>query len=424
MLTLVPLVESRRVLERTRDQLQLDVELTDLEESLEVEIPYESNLLLMTFEWRDEKEGTQILDELTQAFMQEVAASRSTAAQKIHSRYESTLSQFDSRLSEARKALQEFNDEKHVVNLERDLANLQIDLQLMEATLASAQRRQAGQEAQLGTLSTNPGMASPGAPSAANGPRTATLDLERWRVLRDFISTEQQELQLQTQLEFKQREFDRAQKLHEQKYISDAELDQVAMQLQTLQSAYDPSLQPLRSQLQSIEQRVPGALSSNRGTSALLPPSASPALQIELSLLESQTDARYLEQVLLAKQARLDELLGARQEAQMLDDNVKLLNAERDRLLQRHNDLRSLLDPEPTEFVVMQPASPALEPIKDNRKKLLAGTFCACLALLLGPVMLWDLATGQKRRRDATTVNDRSPETNAAPSKKSSRVLV
>ncbi len=413
LMTLMPIVESRRVFEHARDQLQLPVELTDLEEALEIEIPYESNLLLMNFKWPDEAQGIEILTGLMDAFMREVSTARANAVQRIHTQYESTLSQYDSRLSESRKALQDFNDQAKVIDIERDLGNLQLDLQLIEATLAASQRRRAGQEAQLGALNSNP--AAPGTSSGSTPALSSpTLDMERWRVLRDLVSNGQQELQQQTQIEFKQKEYDRARRLHEQKYISDAEFEQVAMQLRTLQTAYDPSLQPLKSQLESIEKRVPGSLTGSKSNSPLLPSTVSPAVQIELALLETQADAKQLEVLLMEKQTRLSELMGVRQEGQMLQDNVTMLTVERDRVRQRLADLSGLLDPEPTEFAVMQPPSPALKAVTDNRRKLLAGTFCACLLVLLGPVVLWDAVAGQRRWRSRRQAKEQARARQAA----------
>lgn len=397
---LTPLVNSRSVLDNVRESLELDLGLDELNGAIEVEVPFESNLLDISMTWHDENEGAEILNEVVQQFLLVVARSRKAAVSDSLSNIENVTRELDSDVAVVREQIAAFNQRLGVVDLDRDLTALQVEVDKLVQALDKAERANEARRAQIAALDADPTDPATGQTRSA---LKVTNDVERWRMLKDVVTEEERRIKQQADLEFQEKEYERAKELHARRYISDSEYEAIKTKYEALAALNDPTLARLRGELAGLESKVPTAVRAGAATSAAGGTSASVRTTLELGLIAGDIDIKHLSEELAEKEQRRTTLLGAKNEGQRLKEQLKAATTEKDRLAKREKELRNYVTDEPIEFTTLSTADAAMTPTTSNRKKLLVMAFVGTMLLLAGPLLVKEFAASQPTAQQPAT---------------------
>lgn len=392
---LMPIVESRAVLQNVITSAELDLSPRDIEEAIEVEVPFESSILQVALSWPTE-DGEAVLQATMDEFVTKVSDTRADMVTRLHGRMSTRVEEIEERLQDARARLTEFNRKHDVLEIDRDLQQIRATLENSMAALQKSKSLLAARQAQVEMLDDGD-TENPEDVSKRNKGATAIAELQRRTILQGMLAEEQAAKQRVAALEIARTEFESAKKLHEQQLISRLDYEKARLALQALEETSSPTAQKVKQELTKMDERVPQAIGSSSLASLLATNPYDLSTQVALQVIESEQEVDHAENVVDAAQARADVLSAARQEGQFIAEEIRLLSNERERMEKRLTDFSNLKTRDSTEFSLLQPASPAIVPVRSNRKKLLAGGFAATFCVLMAPAVLWSNRRSRQR---------------------------
>lgn len=384
---LMPIVDSRAVLESVIQSNELDLSPLDIAEALEIEVPFESSILQVALSWPTE-DGDVVLQATMDEFVRKVSDTRADMVGRLHERMTVRVDEIEDRLQDARERLTTFNREHNVLEIDQDLRQMRATLEGSLATLQKSRSTLAAREAQVQMLDDSSD-ASSGDVGKRNKGATAMAELQRRTILQGMLAEEQAAKQRVAAIEIARTEYESAKKLHEQQLVSRLDYEKARLALQALEETSSPTAQKVKQELTKMDERVPQAIGSSSLSTLMGGNSYDLSTQVALQVIESEQEVDHLENVVDATQTRVVELSAARQEGQFIAEEIRLLSNERERMEKRLTDFSNLKTRDSTEFSLLQPASEAIVPVRSNKKKLLAGGFAATFCLLMAPAVLW-----------------------------------
>lgn len=358
--TIATLAKSPDVLAELSREFQLNVPLKALDESLHAEVPLGSNAIAVSLEWGDPKLAQAMLDRMLTLFTARVDKLRIENAKRLVDDFQANSRRAAGEVEQLKLRFAEFQETNHVIDVERELGLVQEEVSELELALATARLEHENLKNQLGKLADVHEQTQPDGegPTTGRDVRSAwAMDVQRRQFLRDRI-----------------------------RVAKDSE--QVAK---------------WKKELEEIERQIPTVLrSSVLAGPASLQRLEEIAAQLELELIASQGKIAHLETQVADKHVVQDRLSAIRQKSQDLQDAIENSAAEQQRVEGLLATLAHLQRSDAVELSVVRPATPALDPVRSNHKKLFLATFLAVTTVFTAPLMVWDLTRLREPAVDAS----------------------
>ncbi|MEX0937693.1 MAG: hypothetical protein WDZ59_07510 [Pirellulales bacterium] len=464
--TVATMVTARETVDELRDEFALDAPPQEIVSAVHTHTPMGSSTLEVTLSWPHEVQGQEMLKRLMELFVDHVVHTRNEAIEKYIEEYRQGLVRSREALTAATTAYLDFSREHGIVDVARDLERLQDDTSTLELNLELAKVRRDNCVAQLNELvsmqeglaqeieavepvATNSGNGSdsgsggssspsgsaqsregaqPGGNIAAAHRLQSAVDLQKRIYLQEKIRREEDRVEADARLKMARSEYDRAKQLREKQYISQAEFDRVAAELQILEAKRGEQIQEWNDELNQIERRMPSILREQALTSPVPSRLGRSVAEIELERIASEGEIQQFQTTIATKQGEVERLREIRQRADELSADVEVATNERQRLETLLATFDQLKHSNMHEFSVIQPASPALNPVRSNKTKLALGTFLMVSMVLSAPLLAAELyrnrerpAEGAARRLGLPVLAKRYPGRHSAISVHSAR---
>ncbi len=357
------LARSRPVVEATAADFGGPALAKPIADSVTVEIPPGAQAVQLTMRGGDPEQTRLRLDRLARAVVEQAAAIRRRTIDGV-------LENQRQRLAEARDALR---------TSQADLAQFHAAHGVLTSVAADLERLRddvATVELSVGTE------------------RTATTDPEddlrrRRTTIQERLAYERDAAARATELELKREEHRRAQRLHEKRYLSDAEFQRIALQLRLLETQHEQERTRWQARLAEID-------------AALQAGEDDPARRRND---DREADSTLRRNVFLAeRRAEIERLNALRADALRMEQAVATAQAEVTRLVGLTNSYEELRSPNFRELTIVQPAAPTLDPATSTKKKVFAGLFAGLCTALMLPIAAWDGWSLFRRRRNSNSL--------------------
>ncbi|MCE9606891.1 MAG: hypothetical protein K8U03_18545 [Planctomycetia bacterium] len=369
--SIAALAKSQPVLAAVAKDFQLPPPLKPIADSVQVEILGGSTTLQFTMRGGDPKRTEAMLNRLIGAIIEQAGELRRRTVEQIYLSQSKHSVVAKQKADEAAAALARFNAANGIIiSVDDDLERIHDDIATIETALETERPTEFNPEEVL--------------------QRKKTL-------LQEQLTRERDELSRSAQLDLKKNEFERATRLHEKRYISDAEYRRVEAEFRVLQSQDGETLRVRKQRIDELEKALSTRMreedeaqaggSKANGASVSNPPIA------------PRTRA-YLEQ----RRAEAERLNGLRKQASELQREVTAGYAEAQRSDLSAGGYQELATAPYLDLIVVQPAIPSLDPVSSNKKKLFSSTLVCIFVALSAPILLWDLAAARRRKRSRSAV--------------------
>jgi hypothetical protein len=404
---LLHIVDSPPVLSKLQKEFELPDSLSDLRRNVTCELVSSGDTLVVQVVRKDPAQAEKLLNRMMELIVDETRRISKKSLQDFVKEFESNLVQAKQMVDTARQNLQDFLDEQGLQNadtLEDQATALQssvyeIDLELEMARIdltSSRSKRERLLRVEPQETTTEPTQLPIG-----NFPPMAS-DNDRRMFLKDQIAQEQQTSSYAVKLQVKQRERDRAVKLHEKGLISDAEMDRIEGELSILRAEQTARVSQLQEQLSLIEQKLSKRMSDKApllvdGQVSLAGFADQPQLReqsialLELDILGAEHKTDGLSRKLDAKQRELEQTARLLKKSRPLVEAVRIAQEDQLRVEQLAEEFRHTYKSDVNDLKIVQAATPAIDGIRSNSSKLLAAGAIGTLGLLLAPLFLLEL---------------------------------
>lgn len=367
--SIVSLFKSRAALEKIAREFNLPAALKPLADSIQAEILFNSNTIQLTLRGSDLQQTQAILDRLVQVVIEQAAQLRREALTNIVADRRKNLAAAKAEAEAALAALDRFHAAQRIV------LDVPSDLERIRDDIATVER-------------------------AAETDLPSTLDpheaLQRRRgVLQEHLTMQRDAIARESALTLKRHEYERAVRLHDKQYISDAEFRRVESEYRSLEAQNTAALQDFQQKLAQIDQTLANRMEAKKPPTDGTPPPGVAADADPIAALAARTEA-----FLANRKAEAERLNALRAEDADLKQAVLNAQSEVNRLSTLITTFNEMLNAEFDDLTIVQRAAPALDPAVSNKKKVLAGSFIALLGLLLTPLLVWDVF--RQSRKSAT----------------------
>ena len=357
------LARSRPVVEATAADFGGPALAKPIADSVTVEIPPGSQAVQLTMRGGDPEQTRLRLDRLARAVVEQAAAIRRRTIEAVLENQRQRLAEARDALRAAQADLAEFHAMHGVLTtVAADLERLRDDVATIELSVGTER-------------------------TAATDPED---DLRRRRTtIQERLAYERDAAARATELELKREEHRRAQRLHEKRYLSDAEFQRIALQLRSLETQHEQERTRWQGRLAEID-------------AALQAGDDEPA--------RGRTDDREADSILrrnaflAERRAEIERLNALRADALRLEQAVATAQAEVTRLVGLTNSYEELRSPNFRELTIVQPAAPTLYPATSTKKKVFAGLFAGLCTALMLPIAAWDGWSLLRRRRNSNSL--------------------
>lgn len=353
--SIVGLFRSRSVLESLARDLKLPVNLKALAESVTAEVVMGSSTIQLSLRAADPKLAQAELDRLMHLVIDQAATLRRTAVTQI-------LAGLEKHQADARREADRAYDELNRFNsANRIVTSVDDDLDRLHDDIAAVER-------------------------AAETDRPETLDpeavLQRSRgAWQERLNHERDAIARESQLALKKNEYDRAARLHEKRYISDAEFRRIETEYQMLVAQNDEAMQAWNRRIGELDRTLAARLDPTTDAATTSPKANEAAVSALVARLQT-----FLQQ----RRGEVERLAGLRSEAARLQQAVTAAQDEVRRTAALVASYVELRDAPYYDLSIVQPAAPALDPVTSNKKKLFVGAMLGALCLLMLPLFAWD----------------------------------
>jgi hypothetical protein len=404
---LLQVVNSPPVLSKLQQEFELPDALSDLRRNVTCELVPSGDTLVVQVVRKDPAQAEKLLNRMMELIVDETRRISKKSLQDFVKEFENNQVQANQVVEVARQNLQNFLDEQGLQNadtLEDQAAALQssvseIDLELemarIELTSARSKRERLLQVEPEVTSEEPTKLPLVGFPQLAS-------DNDRRMFLKDQIAQEQQTSSYAVKLQVKQRERDRAVKLHEKGLISDAEMERIEGELSILQAEQTARVSQLQEQLSLVEQKLSNRMSNKAplridGQVSLAGFADQPQLReqsialLELDILGSEHKTDGLSRKLDSKQRELEQTARLLKKSRPLVEAVRIAQEDQLRMEQLAEAFRQTYKSDVNDLKIVQAATPAIDGIRSNSSKLLAAGAVGTFGLLLAPLFLLEL---------------------------------
>ena len=407
--TMCQFIKSPVVLQQVRDELNLSVPPSALASLISVEEPRSMQRIGLAIGWPDEEQGGQILDKLMEVFCNNISETRKKVVGRFLQDIQQSLEVNGARLSQAQQVLREFNSRENVRDAEIDLTQLIQAIGSMEYKLESetlrienltVQRRNVEDRLQR----QKDDQVREAEEEKENSAAEESLADNRRRQdrLNELIEEERRVNEVKGVLYARQQEFDRKALLYERGFVSKAEFQQIEADVNALKAKIveGDKITVWRKELELLDQLVvPTDNKKNKG-SPIITQTLYKLVELELDILDAQTECNQLTIDLIDKRKRVRRLQELQQESTQLAKEVQAAGDERDDLNQKLASLRAIHDYGPYEFTVVAPATSAMSYPISNKTKLFLMFFVGLTGALATPLVLLAVLSSFKQTVD------------------------
>lgn len=413
--TMATLVTARETIDQLWEEFALEASPRELARSIQTHTPMSTSTMEVTLVWPNAVQGQAMLERLLELFTERAARTRSMAIKEHLAEFRENLQRSRRTLADANTRLLEFSREHGIIDVQRDLDRLRDEFSSLQLSLELSQVRRDNSIAQLEQLDRMQGevpQTAPG-PAALRGERGSTaaagaresqsrrmqtaLDLQRRSYLQEKIYREQDRQEDAVRLELARTQFERAKRLRERQYISDADFEQFRTELEILEAQHSDQIQGLNNQLHAIDRRMPDILREQALSSAATSMLGRSVAEIELERIASEGEIEHFTEAIAAKQQEIDRVSGIRQRAEELKVEADIATNERQRVETLLATFGQLQHSNMHEFSIVQPAGLALQPFRSNGVKLMFATFLLVGMALSLPLFAAELYRTRER---------------------------
>ena len=390
--TLSTIMKSREVLEQLAAEFAVKTPADALANMIDVHIPFGGGSVEVKMTEDTPERARTMLERLMALFIAKAEEFRGESLASYVDDFRGGLARRQVVCERAKSDMLDLYEAENIVDIEQDLLRVQEEISNTKLALDTAKMEHETLNAQLDRLTgrTSRDNDSDGSNRAAEG-AMLSADMEKRAYLRDRLSEERDQARLAAELKLKESDFRRAAELHKKQLISDAEFERTEYELEALRAQSDGRFQKLESELKIIEGRLPMEL-FGRGRRGSLRAStlADTMAEIELDIVSAEGRVGHLSKYLNRKQAKLARLTSLRRQAEKLSAAVESANTERSRLESLVATFDQLRQSDVGEFSVIEPASPGLQFVQSNKKKVAVGAFVLAGFVLLAPALIID----------------------------------
>ena len=351
--SIVGLAKSQPVLEAAAARLPDHPPAKSLSGGLQTEAVMGSNTLQFTMRGSDAEATRVTLDAIMQSLIEQASALRKQTVTHILASLEAHAATAAGGVEAAAENLRRFNLANQItLSVDDDLERVRDDIAAVETALETQRSARSSPEEQL---------------------------QRRRSILQEQQESERSQLEREGALLLKKNEFERAERLHAKRYISDAEFRRIETEYATLQAQNTEAFEHRRQRLKQLGEALSAHLNRPAG---------------EASSTEDEADVAATARIqtfLTQRRAEADRLNALRPQADELHYAAVAAQAEVQRAAAQVASFQELLAAEYHDLVVVQRATPAFDAVTSNKKKLLVGggvvVFLGCLI----PIFLLDL---------------------------------
>lgn len=371
------LAKSQPVLAAVAKGMNPPPPLKAISDSVQVDILAGSTTLQLTMRGGDPKQNETTLNRLITAIIDQAGSLRKHTVDQIYASQRDQAATLKAEADAAAAALAKFNAANGIIiSVDDDLERIHDDIATIETALETER------------------------PAEFNPEEV----LQRQKaLLQEQLSRDRDELSRSAQLDLKKNEFERAKRLHDKQYISDAEFRRIEAEFRVLESQDSEALRVRKARIAELEKALaeqmrnaPGAASAERDAA----PAASSAATVAAAPPVAPRTRAYLEQ----RRGEAERLNGLRKQAAELQRAVTVGYAEAQRSAVVAAGYQELAAAPYLDLIVVQPAAPSLDPVSSNKKKLFSATFVCLFIALIAPVMLLDFTMARKKKRSRSAV--------------------
>ncbi|MGB4736740.1 MAG: hypothetical protein WBH50_01055, partial [Fuerstiella sp.] len=342
--TMCQFIKSPVVLQQVRDELNLSVPPNVLASLISVEEPRSTQRIGLAISWPDEEQGGQILDKVMEVFCSNISDTRKKVVGRFLQDIQRSLEGNAARLSQAQQVLREFNSRENVRDAEIDLVQLIQAIGSMEYKFESETRRienltvqRRNVEDRLQRQKDDQAREAEEEKENAAAEESLADNRRRQDRLNELIEEERRVNEVKGVLYARQQEFDRKALLYERGFVSKAEFQKIEAEVKALKAkiAEGDKITAWRKELEVLDQLiVPTDNKKNKG-SPIITQTLYKLVELELDILDAQTECNQLTIDLIDKRKRVRRLQELEQESTQLAKEVQAAGDERDDLNQK-----------------------------------------------------------------------------------------
>jgi capsular polysaccharide biosynthesis protein len=389
--TLTSLIKSPDNLNELCEEFRLAMPLSVLDKSFKVTTPKNTQTVVVSLQWAEGTECARMTNWLMERFIERSKDIRRRTAEghinDLTLRMTDNESQYKRQMSQYSSYLQKHNiiDTK----LESESISKELETLLTDQIRSSrdevsytAQRVRVAKELEEIKRSVQEEFERERKFEASQ--ETIADNRRRQDRLRELIDDERKRQEWIAELSVKRKEFDRRSALRANGVVSQAELDEIAKEVEILTARLNDNSKIVnwRNELTRIDQVViPKGQSRSQG-SPIIQQALFRQLEIDLKLIGIQKDLFEIGKAINAKRRRLEEISASVRESESMKKELEVISQDRLRLSEQASFFRKLRDQSVSEFSIVSHARAGTYPISSNRKLwfagFMAGAFFVC----------------------------------------------
>lgn len=405
--TMVSFAKAPETLQKVTDELELGVPVPVLAMMLEVIDPKMRQGIVCQLKWEDPEQGEKILDRFMELFPQHIAEMRRQKVLGYIADLDQEVANSRTRLEAAQVRLSEHHDHLGAIDAatehERQVRQYESDESIVTAcerekvtmlgTLAEINKR-------LKELRDEVQRQAEESKEAAAQQESLTAQRLRQNRLVELINERRLKIQLQAQIDAKQKEYDRSLKLYEQDFISLAALQALESQLRTLiaQVEEDEQILAWKAELKKIDKDVVPSSKVKPKTSPIITTMLARKFELELGLQEKTTQVNQAKLAMAVARKKIHSYQLMKQQTVNLEKDKDVIEEERDTLEKQLAALRKIASYGPREFNVVSNATGLMYSPSSAKKKTFILVFGGIVFLLCAPVVVLELLKALKTR--------------------------
>lgn len=383
-------VTSRSVLDAANETLGGEFPVPLLEKAITAETSRTTMTVFLAIEWGDQKESSDILEQIVIEYPKCVAKVRQSIAKSLQVEVEQQIADTSTRLNSARNQLRDFLRANNIVDFKQDLILKQTRVLSLETSLSQIRRDEESMRDQIKMLEDhiNSIKEEEAAEAEANKEfEAATESLadnrRRQGRLRELIEEERRVLEVKSQIDIVRREYERAKKLAEKQLIPNSQLEAVRGKLESLIAKVTESktVKSWQDELLELDKLVVPKNSNAKKGSPIISQILFKKLETELKIAHGQKGEMELDRELMETRKQIATFQAKRGELKALEDSVDSITNEKMALDSKAAMLEQLVAMGPVEFTQVNPVSTGDFPISSNRKKMFAGIVLVTMLL-------------------------------------------
>ena len=338
------------------------------------------------------EQSKQVLNRLRTVFAEYIANHRQEMIQDRLRDLKAANDEWTEKLKNYRGDLDEFNRTNQVQDLQNETTALLAAVSSWEARLEDARLTKTSTDQELGEVQRRLQALKEAAATTKKEvdgieqlSESPQAQIERVNREREVKRLKTEVSRLETQHEFDKR-------LHEKKFMSEAEFQQKRLALESIRDQLKDAEKVLKLQQQVQEEAIATGTSGGGVGSDV----RGRTLALELQAITGKESIKYLEKKLVEKREQLSRLRSLREDAEHIGDQILLAQGELQHIASRMFQLEYLQSDTREEFKSIRAATLDRSSVKSTDKKWFVVAFVLCGLLFSAPILARDLMPDRK----------------------------